>query len=929
MTGQPPSGDPAEAAVGLHHDARAALRSDRADEAEQLCRQAIATLAPVVEVERRALSHMYVTLSQALEKLDRLPEALSAVDRACELIRDEPAELVKSLNERAQFLLRSGHAAAAMATLRHALANPAAAQLEPDWLGVMYDHLGWALSESGDVEGALEAHARAAELLAEADPHDRIISLLAAARAAQSGKLTDVTVDYFRSALALARVAAELSPDEQERYRTSCARAVAGRFADPEVAALFHLAAWTASMGGMGPGSPWEMYAEARRRAADAGDPWVAMLAHIKLVELWGYEGDLASAARACRAGLDWARDKGLAPFAGWFASELAHLRRLTGLADNEDEGLLLLAEAEYYFDLHAQQLRRSSDVPATTLGEQTGVQINPAVTLNALGGIARDFDDPKTALDLFARAIKVNQELGIPESWGRILARCNHLLALNDLRTQRPQDAEVQRAIEADIASLDDRLAAGGLSSSDAMAARTALHLARPWPSVEAEIAELRSIADIDYVRAAVASNDRRPSIITILSRRLAETGRHTEAWETLQRVRARSLLAARTASVQDGGYRPPTAVEAGDLLRRTCLRGRKASVLVDVVSIPDGLGAYLVDAGGKVDFVESRGDLSGLAAASRGDEGAQAANFLQLAREDEILGALADRIRQHTEGADLLVSVDDRLANLPWASVTVDGGPWSASQLIGRIPAVAMLRFEAARLSGRSLVAGDSANDLPAARRECRAIAALLGAGRALLGERCTADAVAASRDDALDFLHIAVHGYADSRRGGRATLLMAEPGGGAAWVPFALLAELPWHARVVVFSGCSTAVGGPRNGEGLYGIAHTAMTHGADTVIATLWPVNDGAAAAFMTAFYAEVTRQLGEGHADLRLALRAAAYAYRPEPASSRSPHTRDARELLLRSTMDGLPPQLPHQQAVSDAFVVIGDPILRR
>lgn len=928
MTEGTPEASPAETALGVHQEARAALRSDRAAEAEELCRRAIAILEPI-EVERRRLSHVMVTLSQALEKLDRLPEALGVVDRACQLVRDEPTELVKALNERALFLLRSGHASAAMATLRAALSSPGAAGLEPDWLGVMHDHLGWALSESGDVEGALKAHAEAAELLADSEPYDRIISLLAAARAAQSGDLDEVAVDYFRSALSVARAAVQLDPDEQDRYRDGCARAVAGRFADRELEALFHMAAWTAAVGGMGPGSPWEMFAEVRQRAADGGDPWVAMLAHIKLIELWGRDGDLPSAARACRAGLDWARGEGLAPFAGWFASELAHLRRISGLAENEDAGLFLLVEAEHFFAIHELHLVQLGMDPATTLGEQSGVQFNPGVTLSALGAVARDFGDAETALALFTDAIRIQQELAIPQAWGHTLAQCNHLLALTDLRNRRPQDADVQQEIETDIAVLEELLAPGDLTPGDEVAARTALHGAKPWPSIEDEIAELRRIADLDYRPAAVSPNDRRPSITVTLSRRLTESGRHAAAWEALQRVRARSLLDARTAFHTGDEYQPPTAAEAGELLVRTRLSGREPSVLVDVVTLPDGLGAYLVDAEGRVDFVDSRGDLSPLAAASRGDEGAQAAGFLALAREDDVFGTLATRIHERAGGADVLLSVDDRLANLPWASVSVNGAPWWHTQPIARIPAVAVLRFRARQLSGSSLVVGDSAGDLPDARRECRAVADLLDAGPPLLCGGCTADAVGAGRGhDPLDFLHVAVHGYADSRRGGRATLLFAKPDGGTAWVPFEALADLPWQARVVVLSGCSTAVGGPRNGEGLYGIAHTAMTHGADTVIATLWPVNDGAAAAFMTAFYADVTEQLTAGEADLRLALRAAAHNYR-RPANTRTRHVRDAGDLVVDPGGQNPPPALPHQLAVSDAFVIIGDPVLRR
>lgn len=64
---------------------------------------------------------------------------------------------------------------------------------------------------------------------------------------------------------------------------------------------------------------------------------------------------------------------------------------------------------------------------------------------------------------------------------------------------------------------------------------------------------------------------------------------------------------------------------------------------------------------------------------------------------------------------------------------------------------------------------------------------------------------------------------------------------------------LADLGWAADLVVLSGCTTPVGGPQDGEGLYGIAPTAALAGASAVNASLWPVDDRATQLSLTTLY----------------------------------------------------------------------------
>ena len=74
---------------------------------------------------------------------------------------------------------------------------------------------------------------------------------------------------------------------------------------------------------------------------------------------------------------------------------------------------------------------------------------------------------------------------------------------------------------------------------------------------------------------------------------------------------------------------------------------------------------------------------------------------------------------------------------------------------------------------------------------------------------------------------------------------------------------------HTRVVVLAACSSARGEERAGEGGISVARAFLAAGVPNVIATLWPIDDAAAADF----FPRVHRHLAAGVAPAE-ALRAA-------------------------------------------------------
>ena len=56
------------------------------------------------------------------------------------------------------------------------------------------------------------------------------------------------------------------------------------------------------------------------------------------------------------------------------------------------------------------------------------------------------------------------------------------------------------------------------------------------------------------------------------------------------------------------------------------------------------------------------------------------------------------------------------------------------------------------------------------------------------------------------------------------------------------------------MVVLSGCATGDGRELRGEGVLGLTYGFLANGSNTVVASLWPVEDALTARFMEEFYA---------------------------------------------------------------------------
>jgi len=227
------------------------------------------------------------------------------------------------------------------------------------------------------------------------------------------------------------------------------------------------------------------------------------------------------------------------------------------------------------------------------------------------------------------------------------------------------------------------------------------------------------------------------------------------------------------------------------------------------------------------------------------------------------------------------LVIAPDGPLHRVPFPALAGAAGAPSGLRvaLAPSATLLATLRSRDAR-SGRGLlaVAGvprPGERSLPGAEREVRALA-----GRYRDVEARVPSAPGGGLAlGAFDALHFAGHAEVDDQLPWRSALRLGPPAGDDSLLTAAEIARAPLDATLVVLSGCESAGGRVRSGEGVTGLANAFLAAGAPAVVATLWPVSDATTADLMDRFYQELAR--GAAAAE---ALRAAQAAIRATPAT---------------------------------------------
>jgi CHAT domain-containing protein/tetratricopeptide (TPR) repeat protein len=126
-------------------------------------------------------------------------------------------------------------------------------------------------------------------------------------------------------------------------------------------------------------------------------------------------------------------------------------------------------------------------------------------------------------------------------------------------------------------------------------------------------------------------------------------------------------------------------------------------------------------------------------------------------------------------------------------------------------------------------------------------------------LAGFNATARRVIELPSRNLAVLHFATHARANEDAPEQSALFLSEyAADGSALAADRLtaddIARSGLRAGIVVLSGCATGDGRELRGEGVLGLTYGFLANGSQTVVASLWPVEDALTARFMEEFYA---------------------------------------------------------------------------
>ena len=239
-------------------------------------------------------------------------------------------------------------------------------------------------------------------------------------------------------------------------------------------------------------------------------------------------------------------------------------------------------------------------------------------------------------------------------------------------------------------------------------------------------------------------------------------------------------------------------------------------------------------------------------------------------------IFSAVLAPLNPMLEGVERLTIIPDGpLHSIPFDALVSNGRPDSykqASFAIDRfqITIAPSLEFvwNVSGKAGRSLanarvlaVIGDA----PGANREAEGLQAAWGPDRTTLLRDTGATESAVHRlGRVATILHFATHAAADDRDPLASHLRLAPEPSSDGYLHIGEIASHRYSTRLVVLSACETQAGPSFAGEGLMGIARAFLASGAESVVATQWPIG-AATAELMREFHSSLAKGMDVGRA----------------------------------------------------------------
>ncbi|TNF23334.1 MAG: CHAT domain-containing protein [Deltaproteobacteria bacterium] len=200
------------------------------------------------------------------------------------------------------------------------------------------------------------------------------------------------------------------------------------------------------------------------------------------------------------------------------------------------------------------------------------------------------------------------------------------------------------------------------------------------------------------------------------------------------------------------------------------------------------------------------------------------------------------------------LIVSASGALRYVPFAALW-DGEAWLVERSsVVNVTALDREKFAERSPRGRAdatvLALADPDGSLPGARLEVAEVQKALPAVDVFEGKAATLSTLRTKlRVPGYDIVHLATHGRLDTEQPERSNILLA--GDELSYADIPTLS--PSRTHLVILSACETAVNAGGTGVEIAGLAYQFQRSKVDSVLATLWQVDDEATAELMSRLY----------------------------------------------------------------------------
>jgi CHAT domain-containing protein/tetratricopeptide (TPR) repeat protein len=225
-----------------------------------------------------------------------------------------------------------------------------------------------------------------------------------------------------------------------------------------------------------------------------------------------------------------------------------------------------------------------------------------------------------------------------------------------------------------------------------------------------------------------------------------------------------------------------------------------------------------------------------------------------------------LVSPIRPQFKGQRLIVVPHELLHYVPFHAL-FDGEQYMVDAFtISYAPSASIYmqhRGKQASKAGNSLILGVPDRQAPSIYEELQGVAEIAPQAKVFLGPKAT-EGVLKEHGPQSRLIHIATHGFFRQDNPMFSGIRLGE-----SFLTLYDLYRLKLPAELITLSGCSTGLNVIAAGDELIGLVRGLLSAGAQSLLLTLWDVNDSSTAYFMKAFYTRLFNR-----ADHALALRQA-------------------------------------------------------